>query len=358
MADLVDVLDVASPQAGISAAKIKAAGVEAVYVKLGGDNVGRYVAPHYAEQVESLRAEGLRIGHYWVPGKQDPIGAADYMAEHLHEFDVKSDFLVLDNETLDRGLIYSDADAARFVQRLQSVTGARRGQVKVYIGAADLRARQWPKLNALLPHGPIVASYGHNTGKRDHEPNLGGRFGGRWEGHQYTSQAKVAGYTVDRNAFKPEAFDYATGGPKAPKPVKADEPDEAPAKAPTKAPVKSKPETVKAPSKPKPVKVDEPEDDVKPDPHAGIPGKTLQTWARRGGYHGPIDGVLGENSWKGIQTLLDRSYGYEGPIDGVPGVETYKALQRLARKGGRYTGPIDGIPGAHTWAGVAKALGA
>ena len=36
------------------------------------------------------------------------------------------------------------------------------------------------------------------------------------------------------------------------------------------------------------------------------------------GYTGPIDGVLGKNSWAGTQRGL-ADYGYTGPADGVPG---------------------------------------
>jgi hypothetical protein len=36
------------------------------------------------------------------------------------------------------------------------------------------------------------------------------------------------------------------------------------------------------------------------------------------GYTGPIDGVLGTNSWAGTQRGL-KDYGYTGPDDGVPG---------------------------------------
>ena len=80
----------------------------------------------------------------------------------------------------------------------------------------------------------------------------------------------------------------------------------------------------------------------------------LQVLARIGGYFGPYDGVLGPNSWKGVQTVLTGA-GYTGPIDGVPGPNTWKALQRIAQRGG-YAGPVDGVPGPNTYAGLAKLL--
>jgi hypothetical protein len=52
-------------------------------------------------------------------------------------------------------------------------------------------------------------------------------------------------------------------------------------------------------------------------------GRTKQ--ASYHGYTGPIDGVLGENSWAGTQRgLVD--YGYNGPSDGVPGTSNFFAL--------------------------------
>ena len=70
------------------------------------------------------------------------------------------------------------------------------------------------------------------------------------------------------------------------------------------------------------------------------------------GYTGPIDGVLGTNSWAGTQRGLTKSYGYTGPCDGVPGTQTYMAMQRMAAKYG-YTGPIDGVLGTNSYKGIA-----
>ena len=46
------------------------------------------------------------------------------------------------------------------------------------------------------------------------------------------------------------------------------------------------------------------------------------------GYVGPVNGVMGTNSWKGIQAYLANGWNYTGPVNGVPGVNTYKAMQR------------------------------
>ena len=79
--------------------------------------------------------------------------------------------------------------------------------------------------------------------------------------------------------------------------------------------------------------------------------KRQQMWASRFGYQGPVDGVLGENSWAGTQRGL-RQYGYDGPDDGVPGINTYMAMQRLAAQHG-YSGPVDGELGPNSYRGLA-----
>ena len=80
-------------------------------------------------------------------------------------------------------------------------------------------------------------------------------------------------------------------------------------------------------------------------------GKILQRVAQRGGYTGPVDGALGVNSWKGVQTVISSRGFYSGAIDGIPGENTWKGVQRLAQLGG-YTGPVDGFPGQYTYAGL------
>jgi hypothetical protein len=77
-----------------------------------------------------------------------------------------------------------------------------------------------------------------------------------------------------------------------------------------------------------------------------------QLYASFYGYTGPIDGILGENSWAGTQRGL-RNYGYTGPDDGIPGTNTYMAMQRLAAQWG-YTGPIDGVLGPNSYKGICR----
>ena len=79
--------------------------------------------------------------------------------------------------------------------------------------------------------------------------------------------------------------------------------------------------------------------------------KRQQLYARGLGYQGPVDGILGPQSWAGTQRGL-QSWGYTGPDDGAPGAHTYMAMQRLAAAYG-YTGPVDGVLGPNSYRGLA-----
>lgn len=77
--------------------------------------------------------------------------------------------------------------------------------------------------------------------------------------------------------------------------------------------------------------------------------------AARGRYDGPVDGVWGPNTIKGIQTTI-KNVGYTGPIDGEPGPNTCYYVQVYAQKFGDYTGPVDKVLGPNSWAGFALGL--
>ncbi|MFF9340207.1 MULTISPECIES: peptidoglycan-binding domain-containing protein [unclassified Streptomyces] len=85
--------------------------------------------------------------------------------------------------------------------------------------------------------------------------------------------------------------------------------------------------------------------------------KNLQLWLSvHYGYTGPIDGLLGTNSWKALQRHL-QNWDYNDPIDGIPGPNTIRALQRYLKDVWDYRGPIDGIAGPDTRAEFAKFAG-
>ncbi len=75
----------------------------------------------------------------------------------------------------------------------------------------------------------------------------------------------------------------------------------------------------------------------------------------KGRYFGPIDGALGPNGFKGIQTTL-RNVGYTGPIDGVIGPTGCRLIQVYAQRFGDYGGPVDGVLGPNSWRGLALGL--
>jgi hypothetical protein len=197
-------IDVATSQRSLDFALAYSLGYRKCYVKLGGDNTSaRYVAPNYNPQVDAARKAGFQVGHYWVTGRDDPAGSADYFWENRRN-PAALDFYVLDNERLDSGRLWTDAECAVFFRRIID-KGADPRMLAVYVGAADLRAGTWSQTEA-LGINLIVASYGQNTGTRDAEPNLGGRFGGVWAGHQYTSNGRIGGVAVDLNVFQDWAF--------------------------------------------------------------------------------------------------------------------------------------------------------
>ncbi|MEU6548793.1 peptidoglycan-binding protein [Streptomyces sp. NPDC046915] len=83
--------------------------------------------------------------------------------------------------------------------------------------------------------------------------------------------------------------------------------------------------------------------------------KGLQCWLsdHDWGYTGPIDGLLGTESWMAMQRYLNYFDLYHGHIDGIVGSGTIEGLQILLRGYG-YTGPIDGIAGSGTEAAFGR----
>lgn len=97
---------------------------------------------------------------------------------------------------------------------------------------------------------------------------------------------------------------------------------------------------------------------IGPLPDVATGKRIMRGLAARHRYGGPVNGVFGPNTWKGIQ--LTARYGnrpYGGPIDGVPGPNTIRGVQGYAQRWGGYKGAIDGVAGPNTWACFARALG-
>ncbi|WP_140448709.1 hypothetical protein [Curtobacterium flaccumfaciens] len=96
----------------------------------------------------------------------------------------------------------------------------------------------------------------------------------------------------------------------------------------------------------------------------GVPGpifyKRLQclgSMAGYYGYHGPIDGVMGPNSWRGVSEQLAKGGYYQsGDLATSESPEVVKALQRWAADHQQYGGLIDGEWGPNSYRGAAWAL--
>ena len=211
-------IDIASSQRDINLSKAKAEGVEFVIVKMGGFNVTpQYVAPHYKTQVDRAVAAGLPKGHYYLIGGgqtfQSPTMQARYFVANLYRFDVTRDVLALDNEGLDsNGYLFDDAEAAEFCAEVIRLTGIKPNQLWHYAGAQDYRnLGPWPKVAALGVRFWWAAYGKYPTGKTpDHQPDLDGSIP-RWDVHQFTSKAKVAGYELDGN-YTPHTINVLFGG--------------------------------------------------------------------------------------------------------------------------------------------------
>ncbi|WP_062214009.1 GH25 family lysozyme [Streptomyces sp. NBRC 109706] len=313
-------IDVATTQAGIDFALARDQGQQFAIVKAGGCQLaeGPYTSPYYTEQVAGARAAGLRVGHYWLSGDfATPATAADYFVDHLHDYR-PGDVLALDVEVLDDSTrLWSDGQVAGWFWRVRERVGPF--VPWFYIGAADLRAGNWPQTIAGGAH-LWVASWGPNDGNRHGDPELGGKYPD-WAAHQYTSVGSTGGApAVDLSLARAGAFDVVEdGGPP---------PDDRLPKTATET--------------------------------TGVPDPDLwrraQKWLSiEAGYTGPIDGVPGPNTYAALQRILRDRWGYSGPVDGVPGPNTWAAVQRLAAAHG-YTGPVDGEMGPNSWRGFARFL--
>ncbi|MEB0200564.1 GH25 family lysozyme [Cryobacterium sp. 5I3] len=316
-------IDAATSQRGLSFGLARSQGYESCYVKLGGDNVGRYIAPYYLAELRSVRAAGMRAGHYWVPNAgRDAVDAANYFVDNIAGW-TASDFAVLDNESLDGARRYDDAAVAAWVRQVQSRLGVSGRQVKVYLGLADARSNDWSQTLA-TGCSFIIAAYSYSAFAFD----LLGRIPmDRVDGHQ-TGGAVIGGVATDVNAWRDNAFDYAA----------------APAAVAAPAVVVA---NVAAPSSGAGWAFNLPSQDVQ--------RRIQQALANRGRYHGLIDGVWGPLTIAAIQLTL-RNVGYTGELDGIPGPMTCHFVQVYAEKFGSYTGGVDSDLGPFSWAGFALGL--
>lgn len=178
-------------------------GFRSNYVKLGGDNDGRYVADTYPGLLDRSRVLGYRCGHYWVPDDvMDPTGAADYYVDNLRGWTAR-DFAVLDNENLNGAVRYGDARAATWIERVKSRKSIPGRQVFVYTNLSDARAITWTRV---LATGAmfIIAAPSYPAGQWPDIPTIPRE---RIVGHQYGT-AVFGGVTTDVDWWTDDAFNY------------------------------------------------------------------------------------------------------------------------------------------------------
>lgn len=304
-------IDVARYQTGLNFPGVKNAGFQFAIVRLGGTNVPIFVDSLYHQNVDAARTAGMIVGHYWVAGTGTAADDAKYFLDHLYDYR-DGDLLALDNEGVDSGVVWDDARVAAFVNAVKTATGKAAFH---YTTRSIAASRTWATTQA-TGSKLWIADPDHAAGSPQF-PNYSD-----WAIHQYGVRA-LGGIQTDVNMAKLSAFTgWAT-------------PPYGETIPPTGAVTPASP----------------------PSSITSAQAVTLQKIAQQGGYTGPVDGVMGTNSWKGDQTLLHSRGYYDGPIDGVPGTNTYKGLQMLAKDYG-YTGPIDGAPGTNTYIGLETYLSA
>jgi hypothetical protein len=200
-------IDVGSSQNGIDFHAAAVAGADWAVVKAGGANADLYVAPDYAAEVEAADAANLLIGHYFNSGQTDPVAAAIFFVANLHNFDVHSDVLMLDNEPYPgdkSGQLWNPGQAALFMAKAIELTGIDPLRVWHYAGASTYRSGvDWSPVLALWPAGQHRfgwAAFGAAPYPTDFSPSSAPDLQGSipdWDIHQFSSNGQLGGKTVD-----------------------------------------------------------------------------------------------------------------------------------------------------------------
>jgi GH25 family lysozyme M1 (1,4-beta-N-acetylmuramidase) len=342
-------IDVSAGQVGMDFKKAKAEGVDFVIVKAAGYNTGTlYVADGYHENVDAVIAAGIAgKGHYFVVGRGNPIQEADFLVSHLYKFDKAHDVIALDNEPLNsNATFWKQADALAFLTEVQKKTGISWDRLWLYCPASLVRGNgPWDQITN-KPTRIWWSAYGKQpTGHTpDHTPDLQGKIA-RWDIHQFTDQAHVAGRSVDGNYSKHSVAELFN---KQPAPAPAPAPAPKPATNPTPAP---KPATSGS--------------TVVKSAHGdgwefNVPSTTLtvrlqRALGRRGRYHGPANGKFTVDVAKGVQLTIEK-VGYSGAVDGDIEKNGCHYIQVYAQKFGSYIGPIDNKLGTFSWTGFCLGL--
>jgi hypothetical protein len=148
-------IDYSSNNAGFSAYVAVGQGYRAIYIKVGGNNLSGnvpYISDSFAPMAAQAQSAGMpHRGGYWLVGGHNPTAAAEMYISAVAGKGL--DFHVVDNETLDSGNMWSDAEQATF---LRLVHAAFPNDGLWFYGARDnnLANRDWPSCR--LGQGPPV----------------------------------------------------------------------------------------------------------------------------------------------------------------------------------------------------------
>ncbi|KFF58017.1 peptidase M23, partial [Cryobacterium sp. MLB-32] len=308
-------VDVGPSQSNIDFGLLRDAGYQFSIIKAGGTNLPIYVSTYYQAQVGRARAAGMLVGHYWVVGSNDPAGDASFFLNNLYDFRT-GDILALDNEALNVGRVWTDDECATFTQIVKNEVGYA---PFIYMNGNRLASSSWAKTRA-------VGCKLWFTNPNGAPGNITISAFSDWAIHQYSWTGQQGNMKIDLDMAQLSAFAGLTQPPLGE----------------TVPPLNAFP-------------VDDGGSGASSISVTAEEGKILQRLAQRGGYEGPVDGIPGGNTWKGVQQVLSDLHYYSGPVDGLPGGNTYRALQTLAREG-NYEGPIDGVPGEMTFAALDRYL--
>ena len=278
-------IDVSHWQGEIDYEAYKASGGEFVIIKHSGANIGYLYVSDSLSHLKPARNAGLKIGFYYVVnGHLDIVEQANYFIENVRKVIKKGDIVVLDNESLDKGIAFTPKQAMQWLDIVSE--------------CLDLTPfyYSYPALIKRSDHSDIAAKY--PLWLAAFNKNNGTTEGG-FERHmafwdlpsiwQFTSNGSISGYgsRIDKNLAQANIFEkYGLEMSEAEKPSE------------------EKPQKPTKPTKPEEEGLDLP--------------KTA------------IDGIPGPITWTRLQTWLKSEWGYSGRIDGIAGPLTYKALQRYA----------------------------
>lgn len=341
-------IDLSAGQANIDLHQAKAEGTDFTIIKAAGYNTGSlYVADGYHELIDkSIEASIKGKGHYFLVGRGNPIAEADFLASHLYKFDKNHDVIALDNEPLDSNpTFWKQTDALAFLTEVQKKTGIGWDRLWLYCPASLTRGNgPWDKITSKPVKIWWSAYGGQPTGHTpDHTPETQGKIA-RWDVHQFTDQAHVAGLSVDGNFSShsvEQLFNLATAPKPAPKPAPAPAPKPSPASGSSSINT-----TVKNSS-------GNGWQFVVPSPALTV--RIQRALGKRGRYHGPANGKFNADTAKGVQLTIE-SVGYSGAVDGDIQAEGCKYIQVYAQKYGSYHGPQDHKLGTYSWTGLALGL--